>query len=149
MLEAAGHQVLATDLNDWSFGAHGVDFLNDRHVVAARSAAPAITHIITNPPYGSGLADRFIERALAITTQTGGKVAMLLNLASLAHRSRAATWKARPPARVYAIDSVVCWPDPDRHPPAHFTAHRYCWCVWTSGHSGPSALWWLSAADFL
>ena len=148
VLEASGHQVLATDLNDWSFGANGVDFLNDRHAAATRSAAPTIKHIVSNPPYGSGLADAFVVRALAITAKTQGKVAMLLNLASLAHRTRTPVWKARPPARVYVIDSVVCWPDPNRPPPKHFTQHRYCWCVWTPDHSGPSALWWLSAADF-
>jgi hypothetical protein len=50
--------------------------------------APRAKHIVTNPPYGAGLADRFIRQALALTAKTGGKVAMLLNLASLCDNSR-------------------------------------------------------------
>jgi len=148
VLEDAGHQVLATDLNDWCYGACNVDFLDDRHVKAAREAAPRIRHIVTNPPYGSGLADGFIRQALAVTADTGGKVAMLLNLASLAHADRTPFWRAHPPARIHAIDSVVCWPDPDRAPPRHFIQHRYCWVVWSPDHRGPTEMHWLSARDF-
>ena len=148
VLEATGHQVLATDLNDWRYGAHGVDFLDDRHVAATRAAAPRIKHIVTNPPYGAGLADAFVRKSITIARETGGKVAMLLNLASLAHESRTPRWKRTPPARIYAIDGVVCWPDPSCPPPRHFTQQRYCWCVWEPGHIGPAQFWWLSAADF-
>ena len=147
VLEASGHQVLSTDLNDWSYGTHGVDFLNDAHIVATRAAAPRVKHIVTNPPYGSGLADAFVRQALRIARQTGGKVAMLLNLASLAHPSRTPRWRRSPPARIYAIDGVVCWPDPATRPPRHFTEHRYAWCVWEPGHAEPSQFWWLSASE--
>ncbi|MGO9172224.1 MAG: hypothetical protein ACLP7P_09695 [Rhodomicrobium sp.] len=149
-LARAGHPVHATDLNDWNYGIPGIDFLAPDILsrVWLNGGPPSGLHIVTNPPYGSGLADDFLSQALRIAAMTGGKVAMLLNLSSLAHRSRTAMWKARPPARVYAIDSVTCWPDPDRAPPRHFREHRYCWCVWTPEHSGPSALWWLSALDF-
>jgi hypothetical protein len=34
--------------------------------------------------------------------ETGGKVAMLLNLASLCHPLRTALWQQKPPARIYA-----------------------------------------------
>jgi hypothetical protein len=149
-LVRTGHSVRPTDLNDWGYGNPGIDFLasNVLSRVWLHGRPPRGLHIVTNPPYSSGLADDFIQQALRVTAITGGKVAMLLNLASLAHRSRTAMWKARPPARVYAIDSVLCWPDPGRAPPRHFREHRYCWCVWAPDHSGPSALWWLSAADF-
>jgi hypothetical protein len=136
-LEAAGFDVFSTDLNDWGYGYPGLDFL--------RQSRPRAKHIVTNPPYGRGLADVFIERALDFAHKTGGKVAMLLNLSSLAHPRRTPLWQANPPARIYAVDSVVCWPDPHRAPPRHFLQHRYCWAVWTPGHSGPAAFWWLSA----
>lgn len=139
-----GHEVIATDLNDWGYGRPRVDFL------AANVNGDDFNacHIVTNPPYGKGLADAFIKKALAVTEKTGGKVAMLLNLASLAHEGRTATWRQNPPARLYAVDGVVCWPDAERKPPKHFLAHRYVWAVWEHGHKGPSAFWWLSGKEF-
>jgi hypothetical protein len=141
VLEAAGHDVVASDLIDYGYGHSGRDFL--------AATRPQARHIVTNPTYGFGLADKFIAQALRFTGETGRKVAMLLNLASLAHRTRTAWWQANQPTRLYAIDSVVCWPE-HRYgpPPAHFIKHRYVWAVWTPGHAGPSAFWWLSAADF-
>ena len=146
-LKAAGHCVVATDLNDRGYGTSGLDFLSQQ--------VPLARHIVTNPPYGSGLADAFVRKALLLTQQTGGKVAMLLNLASLAEASRTPLWRRHPPARLYAIDSVVCWPEPVRRPPAHFARQRYCWAVWVPNHSDGGAsstrrptFWWLSAAEF-
>lgn len=140
-LVAAGNTVVATDLIDYGFGIPGTDFLEELR--------PRARHIVTNPPYGSGLADAFITKALGFAEATRGTVAMLLNLASLAHRPRTRWWREHPPARLYAIDDVVCWPS-HRYgpPPAYFTKHRYVWAVWTPNHKGPSAFWWLSAAEF-
>ena len=136
-----GYAVVSTDLHAYGHGETGVDFLAQR---TARAK-----HIVTNPPYGWGLADRFVRRALTLTGQTGGKVAMLLNMASLCHPRRTAEWQQVPPARIYAIDDIVCWPE-DRYgpPPPHFTKHRYVWAVWTPEHKGPPAFWWLSGAEF-
>ena len=89
-----------------------------------------------------------MRKALTLTQETGGKVAMLLNLASMAHEARTPRWRKTPPARLYAIDGVVCRPDPETTPPKHFTEHRYCWAVWEPGHFGPSLFWWLSASEF-
>jgi hypothetical protein len=140
-LIAAGYHTVSTDLVDHGFGLSGIDFL--------KQTAPRARHIVTNPPYGSGLADAFITRALGFAEETGGNVAMLLNLSSLAHRTRTAWWQQHPPARLYAIDDIVCWPDHLYGPaPAYFTRHRYCWAVWTPDHQGPSSFWWLSAAEF-
>lgn len=139
-LIVASHCVVATDLAAYGYGVPGIDFLKETR--------PRAKHIVTNPPYGSGLADAFIGKALGFMHQTGGTVAMLLNLSSLAEKSRTAFWRAQPPARLYAIDDIVCWPERHRKPPSHFTRHRYCWAVWTPDHKGPSAFWWLSSADF-
>ena len=141
VLTDAGHKVVATDLVEYGFGISGADFLKELR--------PRAKHIVTNPPYGSGLADAFIEQALRFAAQTGGTVAMLLNMASLSHRRRTAWWKEKPPARLYAIDDIVCWPT-NRYGPApeYFTKHRYVWAVWTPNHQGPSAFWWLSGAEF-
>lgn len=140
-LAEAGHQVVSTDLFPYGFGESGVDFLRER--------TPRATHIVTNPPYGRGLADAFVTKALSFTRATGGKVAMLLNLASLCHPSRTALWRAARPARLYAIDGVVCWPERQYGPaPALFTRHRYFWAVWSHDHEGATAFDWLSADDF-
>lgn len=138
-----GYTVVATDLHPYGYGASGVDFL--------REAKPRARHIVTNPPYGSGLADRFVHKALAFARKTGGTVAMLLNMASLCHPRRTERWRETPPARLYAIDDIVCWPE-DRYgpPPAYFTKHRYVWAVWTQDTSPrrPPTFWWLSGAEF-
>ena len=141
VLEAAGHEVISTDLFAYGFGETGVDFLKE--------STSRARHIVTNPPYGSGLADAFMLKALALTRQTGGKTALLLNLASLCHPSRTALWQAHPPARIYAIDGVVCWPA-HRYGPASraFTRHRYCWVVWSPEHCGAPQFGWLSAVKF-
>lgn len=141
VLSQAGHKVVATDLVEYGYGIPHVDFLKETR--------PRAKHIVTNPPYGSGLADAFITRSLAFAAQTRGTVAMLLNLASLAHRTRTRWWQEHPPARLYAIDDIVCWPEHRYGPaPEHFTKHRYFWAVWKPDHEGPPAFWWLSSAEF-
>lgn len=141
VLEASGHEVVSTDRYAYGFGETGVDFLAE--------TAPRARHIVTNPPYGNGLADAFMVKALALTRDTGGKVALLLNLASLCHPRRTALWQQKPPARIYAIDGIVCWPE-HRYgaAPEAFKRHRYCWAVWTPEHQGAPRFWWLSADDF-
>lgn len=136
-----GHAVVATDLHPYGYGTPGVDFLREK--------APRAKHVVTNPPYGSGLADSFVRNALQLTRVTGGKVAMLLNMASLCHPRRTDWWRQSPPARLYAVDDIVCWPE-DRYGPAprYFTRHRYVWAVWEHGHAGPPRFWWLSAREF-
>jgi hypothetical protein len=141
VLSDHGHAVISTDLHAYGYGETGIDFLRER--------TPRAKHIVTNPPYGFGLADRFVTKALALTAETGGKVAMFLNLSSLCHRQRTEAWRRTPPARIYAVDDIVCWPERQYGPaPRYFTKHRYCWAVWTPGHQGPSAFWWLSGAAF-
>jgi hypothetical protein len=82
ILEAAGFEVISTDLVDRGYGRGGHDFLADNGMVA--------DHIITNPPYGParGLAARFVEHALS-RVRPGGTVCMLLRTnweAPQAHR---------------------------------------------------------------
>ncbi len=141
VLSDAGYEVVSTDRYDYGFGETGVDFL------AVQS--PRARHIVTNPPYGRGLADAFMLKALSLTRQTGGKVALLLNLASLCHPTRSALWRRVRPARIYAIDGVVCWPT-HRYGAASeaFMRHRYCWVVWSPEHQGSPSFGWLSAGDF-
>jgi hypothetical protein len=95
------------------------------------------------------LADAFISHALRLTRATGGKVAMLLALQSLAHPMRHRFWTAHPPSTIYALDQCQCWPygDPSRATTA-IGKQRYCWVVWRHGHQRPTTFRWLQIAHF-
>lgn len=143
VLAETGHEVVSTDLMDYGYGEAGVDFLEQYR--------PRARHIVTNPPYGFGLADAFAVKSLWLTRQTGGKVAFLLNLQSLCHVKRTRWWRANRPARIWMIDNIVCWPDA-RHgygqAPRYFSKHRYCWVIWDANHKGATEIDWLAGADF-
>lgn len=142
VLEAAGYQVVSSDLTDcWGYGERRKDFL--------RTWTNPAKHIVTNPPYGRGLADAFASHALRLTKETGGTVAMLLAIQSLASPFRHAFWTAHPPAVIYALDECQCWPygDPSRATTA-IGKQRYVWVVWKPSHIGPTAFRWLSTRAF-
>ncbi|HKN10315.1 MAG TPA: class I SAM-dependent methyltransferase, partial [Pseudomonadota bacterium] len=148
-----GHSVHSTDLVDRGYGIGGIDFLApdvlDRAWLYGR--APTGTHIVTNPPYSyrRGIGDKFVGQALRITRETGGKVAMLLNLGSLAHPMRTSKWRNDPPAAIHIMDELVCWPNGNRRQAGRYIAeHRYCWIVWTHQPHGPTKVTWLCMADF-
>ena len=138
VLEAAGYKVISTDLIDRGYGESGVNFLTE--------TAPRAKHIITNPPYGRGLADQFVHHALGLTQQTGGTVAMLLDLASLAHPTRHYLFVHNPPANVYVLDELIC--QPGGRPRITTAELRYCWLLWKPPHQGPTTLRWLTTQPF-
>jgi predicted RNA methylase len=141
VLEAAGVPVVSTDLVQRDFGQGGVDFF--------RETVSRGKHIVTNPPYGRGLADDFVKHALELCAITDGKVAMLLNLSSLAHPIRHPLWVARPPAKVYVLDELVCWPEDDPLQATRATPfHRYCWVVWYPQRVTATELSWISTRRF-
>ena len=76
---------------------------------------------------------------------------MFLNLMSLCQVKRTRWFRANPPARIWAVDNIVCWPD-ERHgygkAPKYFGKHRYCWVVWDRSHRGRTEFGWLAGADF-
>jgi len=140
-LVAAGYDVIATDIADWGYGNPGYDLLN-----AKRSYA---RNIVTNPPYGAGLADQFVAQALRFTRQTGGRVAMLLNIASLCHPKRHRAFVRTPPSVIYALDDCVCFPCGRPELATRRTSdHRYVWIIWDHDHTADTALRWLSTAPF-
>lgn len=138
VLSKAGYHVTSTDLVDRGYGTGGINFLTE--------TAPRAKHIVTNPPYGRGLADHFIRHALRLTRETGGSVAMLLDLAGLAHPIRHGLYVSNPPANVYLLDELICQPaGQSRLTNAEL---RFAWLVWKPNHQGRPALWWLSTARF-
>lgn len=141
-LTAAGYDVTATDLVDRGYGASGQDFL--------KSDRPLAKHIVTNPPYGThGLGDAFVRRALLHTRQTGGTVAMLLNLRSLANPDRHKKFVKTPPSAIYILDELTCWPEgKPTNKDARIARQQYYWAVWKPDHTGAPKCWWLSTRDF-
>ncbi len=141
VLLKSGYQVVSTDLADYGYGKPDVDFLQTK--------LPRAKHIVTNPPYGRGLGDRFVRKALEHTELTRGKVAMLLNLSSLCHPSRHDSFMRRPPARIYALDDCVCYPNGDaKLASRHTHQHRYAWLVWTQEREVQTAFHWLTTAPY-
>ncbi len=142
VLQAANHEVISTDLVDRGFGRGGVNFL--------KTDKPLGKHIITNPPYGQhGLGDAFVRKALIFAEETGGSVAMLLNLRSLCNPRRHFKFCKTPPSAIYAIDEMVCWPygKPGKWSD-RIARQQYYWAVWKPGHEGRPTFWWLSAREF-
>ncbi|MBX9862421.1 MAG: hypothetical protein K2Y42_06670 [Hyphomicrobium sp.] len=135
------HDVVATDLIDYGFGQRGRDFLVERE--------PLARNIITNPPYGRGLADAFCLHALQLTAKTGGKVAMLVAVQSLCHPTRTPFFEKHPPAIIYAVDDCTCYPygDPNKATRS-ILQQRYCWLVWHAGYDGPTMFKWLRTAPY-
>jgi hypothetical protein len=135
VLEAAGHEVIATDLVNRGFGAPQIDFLMEW-----QSLAP---NIVTNPPFK--LAEQFVNRALALTS---GKVAILARLAWLEGRQRRAFFEATPLARVWVFSGRL-----------HMTKGEvpgvrgaggmiaFAWFVWQHGFAGRPQLGWISPDD--
>lgn len=141
VLTAHNHEVVATDLVDYGFGQPGRDFLVERE--------PLARNIITNPPYGRGLADAFCLHALNLTAKTGGKVAMLVAVQSLCHPTRTPFFENHPPAIIYAVDDCTCYPYGDpKKATRSLIQQRYCWLVWHAGYAGPTMFKWLRTAPY-
>ena len=142
ILEDHKYRVVSTDLATcWGYGDTGRDFLAEK--------TPLAKHIITNPPYGKGLADAFVRHALNLTRKTFGKVAMLVAIQSLAHPLRHELWTSNPPSTVHILDECVCWPygDPSKATTA-IGKQRYAWVVWDAHYKGPTVLRWVSTKPF-
>lgn len=141
VLESNNHHIVATDLVDYGFGQPGRDFLLERESLAR--------NIITNPPYGRGLADAFCRHAIELTADTGGKVAMLVAVQSLCHPARTPFFEKHPPAIIYAVDDCTCYPYGDpRKATRSLLQQRYCWLVWHANYNGPTLFKWLATAPF-
>jgi hypothetical protein len=142
VLREHGHHVIATDLAPcWGYGETGRDFLAEDRALAL--------NIITNPPYGAGLADKFCRHAIELTRIMRGKVAMLLPVNSLCHPIRHDSFVKAPPSVIYALDECHCWPEGDAsRATATLKQQRYCWIVWDHAHHGETRFHWLSTAQY-
>lgn len=137
VLEAAGHQVISTDLMDRGFGTPGVDFLQCRQVPGECRS------IVTNPPYGdtgshagqsrSPAAMRnFLSHALALTASVQGQLALLVRLQWIAGRRVADIMSAAPFAAVFVLTQRIRWFDMGVDTNA--AQHHHAWVVFDHAH---------------
>ena len=131
VLREAGHQVYATDINDWNCpnSESGADFLMER------LPSFPIDAIVTNPPYK--LAAEFVEHALTLCP----RVIMLLRLAFLESQRRSDLLDGGLLARVHVFKSRL--PMMHRHGwngPKASSAIPFAWYVWDRDHHGKTEL---------
>jgi hypothetical protein len=136
-LQAAGHDVLATDLVDYDCGyPGGVDFLIPG---IAESYFDGQEAIVTNPPFKN--AAEFVERALTFTPY----VAMLLRLAFLESERRRFIIDDAPLARVRVFRKRLPAMHRDGWAGTHSNSGMaFAWFIWERDHTGPTELHRLS-----
>lgn len=135
VLEAAGHDVISTDLIDRGYGEGGRDFLMEWQ--------PRAPNIVTNPPFKWAI--QFVERALMLTT---GKVALFLRLAFLEGVERGKWFPTVPLARVWVMSRRV--PISRGKMSEEGDGHgviAFAWMIFEHGHSGPPTLGFLDWKD--
>jgi hypothetical protein len=132
VLEAAGHDVVSTDLVARGYGKSGVDFLMEH-----RALAP---NIVTNPPFK--LAEKFAERAVSLAS---GKVCFLARIQFLEGTSRRALFTRWPLARVWVFSWRLPISRGEVKPIEERTGSMatYAWFVWDSAHTGKPTLGWI------
>lgn len=132
VLEAAGHDVISSDLVDRGYGEPRTDFLMEWR--------PRAPNIVTNPPFK--YVAHFMRKSLALST---GKVALLLRLACLEGNARREIFEATPLARVWVFSRrLQIWRNgvPDSRASGMIA---FAWFVWEHGYTGRPELGWISA----
>ncbi len=131
--QAAGHEVISSDLVDRGFGETGIDFLMEWR--------PRAPNIVTNPPFK--LAVPFVRQALHLST---AKTAMLLKIAFLEGIERAELFAKSPLARVHVFSQRLAFV-----PGGSSEARKldgggmmaFAWFIWEHGYVGKPTLGWL------
>ncbi len=127
-LEAAGREVIATDIEPQRRGIARLDFLNDPPSATTRGAV-----LITNPPFGrSGLLDPFLRRAMSLLDDGHLSAVVFLQRAnSVATVNRLGVFNRA------ADEWTCCWRArwiPDTKGSPRWWFH---WIVWRQGETGP------------
>jgi len=135
VLRAAGHQVLASDLNDYGEPTHfsGRDFLMEL------KAPEGCQGIVTNPPFK--LAEEFVAHALELAPL----VIMLLRLAFLESARRTPILEGRGLARVHVFRKRLPMMHRDQWAGRKANSGMaFGWFVWDRAHTGPTTIHRLS-----
>lgn len=127
-------EVVASDIKDYGFGDHTVDFLTCEQLARKYDA----DWIITNPPFGEN-TDKFILKALALA---GTGVAMLVRLQCLETVGRyEKIFRDTPPTLIsFFVERVPM--HKGRWEPDGDTMTAYIWLTWIKG-AQPQAPFWI------
>ena len=124
----AGHDVAASDLVDRGYGESGIDALFEY---------PAVSNIITNPPYKNAL--EFAE----IFTDIAGKVALLLKLNFLEGVKRQEFFLRKPPVRVHVFSQRQALMKNGMSYNGRGGMMALAWFVWEHDNTDPPRIGWL------
>jgi hypothetical protein len=125
--------VFSSDIHDYGYSAHGIDFLGDEPDVR-----PPFDWIITNPPFGD-TAEAFVLKAIDLA---GTGVAMFMRVQWLDTIGRyERIFRDHPPTLIafFAERVPLC---KGRWEPKGSTATAYMWLVWIKG-AEPRAPFWI------
>ena len=136
VLEAAGYDVLSTDLIDRGYGKGDVDFLSYNGTFDG--------DIITNPPYK--YAKEFVEHAIECVPDRH-RVAMFLKIQFLEGKSRRELFDRYPPRVIYvASGRINCCKNGDfsKEQRSNNSAQAYAWFIWEKGYTGEPVVRWFN-----
>lgn len=127
-------EVVSSDIKDYGYGEHTVDFLTCEQLARKYDA----DWIITNPPFGDN-TDKFILKAIDLA---GAGVAMLVRLQCLETVGRyEKIFKDTPPTLIsFFVERVPM--HKGRWEPEGDTMTAYVWLVWIKGEQ-PRAPFWI------
>lgn len=141
-LEAARHDVIATDINDYGGEQDAVgNFLEYKQLPYG------VDWLITNPPFMKGMAHKFRNHALK--TLKIPNVALLVRLAYLEGVGRMLDHQDGTMSKVIIFSRRL--PMMHRHGwegPTNSSAMAFCWVVWNLDHSGPPDLEFVDWKEF-
>ena len=134
VLQAYGHQVVASDIADRGFGTPGVDFL------VAQTVPGGCRAMVTNPPYGEATSPRrtpsamlgFLRHALTLTASVQGQLALLVRLQWIAGQRAAGIISAAPFAAVIVLRERIGWFDMGAE--TKRAQHHHAWVVFDHAH---------------
>lgn len=130
-LMARGDKVISTDLVFRGYGRGGVDFLEQRELLAP--------NIVTNPPFKLWL--RFARHAQQLGA---AKVVLFSRLLTLEGKANSAFMRDSRLARVLISAGRVNILPPGAIDKGHTGTTAYAWYVWERGHVGDPAIRWFT-----
>jgi hypothetical protein len=131
--------VVSSDIADYGYGETGIDFLDPSSFAWLQNLRVGkIAAIVTNPPFDYAVS--FILRALELTREARGKVAIVQRHEFDAPRSNHSLFQAPIPfAAKLILHNRPRWSDDDKASPRF----PYAWYLWDWRHRGPPILRYL------
>lgn len=143
-LEAAGYDVVASDIADYGYSTPCLDFLDAAALAAITRGGKLrpVAGIVTNPPFN--LAVQFILRGLELTHASQGKVAILQRHEFDAPVSNHPLFQPPNPfAAKLVLPRRPRWSDEDKASPRF----PYAWYLWDWRWQGEPVLRYLADPD--